>query len=453
MKSFNKAVISWAFTTAMLTIVSGSMLIPTEAMSQKTVDVFFVHTPYSDPSRIRLSYSMPGWDTTRVAGGLSFGDRLTIMQGGKMCFRIRNANPMLYAYGTTSEIIKVSPQDGFADVIAKLASGGFLQIAMGKSSLEGTTAFLPTRPGRGLASAEEPSPAEVAIENYSDSVSRILTILASLEAIRLRDEGDWQREMSDQSELQNDARIAREAADKMIKAALNTTLSSADKNILTQLNKLQVLSVTRTAAIGKEFADANKQLDTPLCTSVDANRMKAKLTVKGRLSEVKDLKYAVKDDLVELELEPRSDAAFEVGAGAMIGSGVKRQKFSVKDGIIAADTDDDPIIRPGLFAMGRLWPLGWLWGSIGVSKGEEATPDLFFGLVARPGISLAGVQLSIGGGLGLFQVPVGLKKGEVGKALPDDIGDIEKVIDRGYRSGLSVTFSLSGFDVPSPKKK
>ena len=99
------------------------MVVSVPAESQKTVDVFYVHTPFTDPGRIQLFYRMPGWDTARVASGLAFGDRLPVMQGGKVCFRIRNANPMLYAYGSTSEVVKVNPPEGYAALLEGIVSG------------------------------------------------------------------------------------------------------------------------------------------------------------------------------------------------------------------------------------------------------------------------------------------------------------------------------------------
>jgi len=437
-------------------IMGLTVAVATSVQAQKTVDIFFVHSPTKDPERITLYYSMPGWDTTRVARGLAFGDRLPVRQGGRACVRLVDANPMLYTYSKSAEAIQVSPPEGLAILVDGLkalgaASGGGISAFTGLSKqtenqvkLRQELSFMQTRG----AAIEDSSH----MEDYNEALASLGDALKNIETLRLRDKGDWPGQMAEHEGLQKTASDELAGAEKKYQDAKKRA-TPAESKVLAQLYKLQSISAGRIQSIGKEFREADSQMGVPLCTKVDKDRMKMTLSVKQRLSEVEKLNYGVSDSMVVLELEPQSDVAFELAPGAMLGPRIPRPKFSVRDGVIASEPDEDPLIRPGIFALGRLWEMGWLWGSIGVTKGKEAQPDIFLGVVARPGLSLVGTQLSIGAGLGLFQVPVRLKGGVVGQPLPADVGDVDKIIERAYRSGLGVTFSLSGFDLTQSDTK
>lgn len=401
-----------------------------------------------------LQYRRPGDRTDRPRGGLGSGDMLTVPQGSTVCFVVDQANPLLYTYQAASKTVAVTAPDNLDAIVKALApvissttgpsnASVLSASAAVKATLSSSTADSATR-ATANAQLAKLTAELVQLDLYARTLDTLKTSVSEL--TKLKASSDDYKQFSD---VMTKADALRSTFDAALKAA-NESQKAARKSvaednvILGQLAALQDVLVQNGAANYAEFVDANKRLADELCTTVKESRTQFVLGTKSRRGDGTKPARLVKDTVATVILEPRSDAAFEVAAGFMLGPSLSRSSFALKDGVVVDNPTEDPLVRPGVFAMGRLWDAGWLWASIGATKGKEATPDLFFGLVARPGLSLAITQLTLGAGLGLFQVPVGLTKGAVGTALPKDVTDLDKIIDRRYRAGLALTFNLTG---------
>lgn len=436
------------------------------ADAQKRVVLYFTHR---DVAGSELTYRMPGDPVNRRRGGLGFGDRLTVPRGSSVCFVVERANPLLYAYSAASKTVAVPPTPGLETVLAGVtaffpgSAGGagtaaFTNAAARKKETVATLrARLDSLAGAYnalLARNKSLDDLNQAYQTYASKLSYVTEALRSLDELKSASDA-----RDDFRTVYADAVKARDSVQVLLKAATTTYVELSKTypgdEVLAQLHVMQDVLAQRTAASFKQFADANARLATQdLCTRVDADRLRFALSVASLRDKDATPARVVKDSVAVIEVEPQSDAAFEVNPGVLVGPSLRRPVFGLGGGIVTADTTQDPIVHPALFAEGRLWPLGWLWASIGAAKGKRATPDLFFGVVARPGLTLVGTQMSVGAGLGLFQVPVGLREGaRVGSALPQNVSDLEKVTDLRYRSGLAVSFNITGLNFGDDKKK
>lgn len=123
-----------------------------------------------------------------------------------------------------------------------------------------------------------------------------------------------------------------------------------------------------------------------------------------------------------------------------------RQKFSVKDGIVASEQDDDAKFNIGAMALMNFASFGDFkeYGvglGIGYSMQPGGNASSFFVI---PSLSYKSI-VRIGFGFGYNLSPVGLKNGAtVGAALPDNISNIEDVIDYKRKPAAVLTIAISG---------
>ena len=123
-----------------------------------------------------------------------------------------------------------------------------------------------------------------------------------------------------------------------------------------------------------------------------------------------------------------------------------RQKFSVKDGIVASEPDDDAKFNIGAMALMNFASFGEAreYGvglGIGYSMQPDGSASSFFLI---PSLSYKSI-VRIGFGFGYNMSPVGLKDGAtVGAALPANISNIDNVIDYKRRPAAVFSIAISG---------
>lgn len=412
------------------------------AEAQRNVTVYWAHSAQANGE---LSYRLPGDDESRRRGGLGSGQRLTVRQGAQVCFRVVNANPLLYTYAAGSKVVSVAPPEGLSEVV-----GGVQTIIAGMGVKAGPPANAALRgeaPDAALARLRQDSTnnarAWLALREYAVDIQHTLDTLKALDDLRLNsDSYAFDAVIARARELRTGFAAAQQAAVRQ-RTRADSILGKEDR-VVVQLRALEAITADRFAARLAEFEEANARRDDPLCATVDKDRLRLSLTTKSRGVDGANLRRVVAEDVVAVELDPQSDVAFEVAPGVLVGVGVKRQTFSLVDGVVRSEETTDAIARPALFALGRLWPMGWLWAGMGVAQGSNGAPDAFLGIVLRPSVSLAETQLSVGAGLGYFQVADRLKAGQVGESLPPDVGNLDDNIERKGKVGLAITVNISG---------
>jgi len=123
-----------------------------------------------------------------------------------------------------------------------------------------------------------------------------------------------------------------------------------------------------------------------------------------------------------------------------------RQKFSVKDGIVASEQDDDAKFNIGAMALMNFTSFGEFkeYGvglGIGYSIEPGGSASSFFLI---PSLSYKSI-VRIGFGFGYNLSPVGLKDGAtVGAALPANISNIDDVINYKRKPAAVLTIAISG---------
>jgi hypothetical protein len=286
---------------------------------------------------------------------------------------------------------------------------------------------------------------------YASRVEPVLSKLRYLQHLKLGSDGEASFETS-VARVDSVFREAQEANDTA--NAYYQRLTVADtQNIgfaFTSLRSHQLDTWGRIESIQKEFRDASNMVNDRLCVPVGDQRLQVFLTVKAKFvpQEGQILQRPVGDTLVSFEVDPVSTTTFVVAPGAMLSVFVSdEKKYSLEDGVVVEKSDNSPRFLLGVFAMARTLRVPWLWGAIGVSTGGEGVPDFFFGLVGRFGSSIVGPQMSLGVGLALAYVPVGLEQGAVGEPLPGDIDDINRIVKRELRPGLGLSFTVSGLEL------
>jgi len=366
-----------------------------------------------------------------------------------------NANPLLYTYAAASKVIAVTAPDGFSDVVggvqAVIAGLGIAK-SSGPPAAQARAAEQPADIiARLRADSTRNSAAWSATQGYAERLQDMLDIVKAVNDLRLRSDAyPFDTVMARAREFQTQIKIAGSRADKERMKA--EELLGKDNRILLQLRALQDITGERFDARFAEFEAADALRYNPLCVKVGNDRLRLSLTIKSRGVEGVKVSRLVLDDVVAVELEPQSDMAFEVAPAVMLGLNVNRPIFSITNNIVQTRETSELIARPALLALGRLWPLGWLWAGVGAAKGPGVTPDIFLGLVARPGLSLAEAQLSVGFGLGLYQVATGLKEGAVGQPLPSNVKNLDDNVARSTRAGFALIFTFSGLKIGETAK-
>jgi hypothetical protein len=496
--------IAWR-TAAMLCMAVGEQR-PCAAQASTT----YVYYSHSLGAGGALRYSPPGTRDSARLSGLAKGDKLNIDQGGKVCFVVARANPLFYTYSVGTSVVTVAQPAGLADLlksatagISALGPGASLvaagpaaqsptetetvlservqvradSVTMAQSSVasalkvqaSAVTHAARQQADKGVAAAtgklrlqeQKYAIAEslvvseqgrATITSYAQSLKELIDVVNQIETNRAQSiRMDRFQVMAPHIDsLRDTEKKESSQIDTIYKQLLSDTTLMRHQGG-SQLRFLQQMIDSVSVARVKEFDDAAALADklgsdqTSLCSSpLKSDRIRVGLSIKATTKT--DVDRDVGDTVTYVLADPVSTADFELGAGALLAVGINASKFAVKNGLIAQSFDNGPIFHPGVFAMGRLGVISWLWAAVGAAKGTVATPDLFIGLIARSGSTVVGTHVSVGAGLALAQVPTGLSQGTVGSALPTNVTDIDNIISRSYKSGLGLTFTVSGLD-------
>ncbi len=406
---------------------------PAHSFAQSQVVVTYDHMN-SD-----LRYQQAGDDEKTHRIGLSAkGDHLPVAEGGKFCIRIIHANPLLYTYASSSKELSSAQPSGLADLLAGLApfSKAYLTASIGAAGADGSTHTID------------------GLNKYSADVNQLLLQQTNLAKLKIESD-KIPRFDSTAAMAANFAATARNKdaeATKAYGAALEEAKGSeSQKMIVENLHSLQQTTMTAIVASAEEFTAAAAHTDDLLCTDVKDKDLHVVLGITSKHPKGATPFRKAGDELVGVDIEPQSTTAFEVGTMGMLSLNLPRKTFAIQNGVIAEGRDSSVDRKVGVLALGRLWPVSWLWTAIGVSKGKDPSPDVFLGFVARSGWKLTGVHVGLGVGLMLANVPVGLgSDAKVGSALPAKVENLDKIIIRDYRPGVGVTLSLTGLQLSKP---
>lgn len=443
---------NWARPFALLLgLLIGISTPPTEAHAQSGVVLYYDHVSGE------LHYAQAGDDATDRRVGLSRDpdapDILPIAQGGRACFQVVNGNPLLYTYAASSEAITVREPQELATVLA-----GVRALVSSGPALQQSSAMSPDAPSPGdtlarmytqLSTRDALVGETQSLAKYAEQIHTLARALDALEQLRLETDEipDFQSSFDRAEKLHAVFDGAVRSADEAFSKAEAT--SKETQTVKAQLRLAQQVLEQRGSATMREFSSALRLSGKQICSDpIDSNRMRLTLSIQAAANDPQgSLDRATGDKVVVVDLDPHSEANFRLAPGALLGPRVDRKAFGLSDGVLTVEEEDDPLLRVGVFAEGRLWENGWLWASLGVATSGDTTPDLFFGLVANPSISLSVAQLRLGAGLGLYHVAESVSSGQEGEPLPNDAGDIEELIERSYEPAFAIVFSISGLEL------
>jgi hypothetical protein len=398
-------------------------LYPSVANSREAT-IFYDHAPPgSTRDGGRFEYLLPGDPTDGRRNGRPA--RIQIEEGGEICFKIEHANAVLYDYSLKTEVLETpSPPSSLLELVKKFADF-FEPIAVPKVVTDST--------------------------RYVESVTGLYKNLSEM------------RQKTLQSDSIADFNVSYKAVDSLNTLAKENN-SAADSlwvilerggvkpnGFLAMLRGVQTTLWQETSTLWDRFEKA-KGWDARRCVEIGTDRLRISLRIKGEAED--NTLMRPRGDVGSVEAIPIATSGFAVAGGAVVSVLVRDQKrFTLRDGVVTEMDDDEPRLRPMVFGLGRAWTVPWLWGAIGVSADDDGVSDVFLGLMARFGSALGGQQLSIGIGPTFTRVAVGLEKGQVGEPLPEDIDDLDDIIERQLRFGLGFTLAITGFDFSGDKSE
>jgi len=400
--------------------------------------VYYDHRPGASTVDSRLQFQLPEDEASFRRNGPP--PRFYVPKGQRACFVVENPNPVLYVYSVGAKVLTVEAHADLAPILAALQQ--FLGVEV-RSALEAVGRQADSvRAGR--------SREDGLIRHYAALVEDVVSRSRSMQQLKLDSDNEvpFESSVASVDAAYDDAQTADEIASQYFQT-LPDNLDDTDKFIILVLRARQLDAWRRIQGIQKEFQDASEVANDRLCVTVDDQRLQVFLSVKARFVplEGQDIQRPVGDTLVSFEVDPVPTTTFVVAPGAMLSMFVsERKRYSVEDGVVIEGSDNSPRFLLGVFAMARTLRIPWLWGAIGVSTGGQAAPDFFVGLVSRFGSPVVGTQMSLGVGLALAYVPVDLERGAVGEPLPSDIEDVNRIVERGLRPGLSVSFTVTGLE-------
>lgn len=126
-----------------------------------------------------------------------------------------------------------------------------------------------------------------------------------------------------------------------------------------------------------------------------------------------------------------------------------RQQYSLEDGLIVSNPDDDAKFNAGAMALVNLANFGdFKEYGVGVGLGYSIQPEgkasTFF---AMPSVSYKDI-FRLGFGFGYSLAPVGLKQGaNIGEPLPPNISNIEDVVDYKRKAAAVLTLTIGGLKI------
>ena len=407
---------------AALASVLVSMSLASSASAQNAV-VYYDHRPGDTTTVRRVTYLLPGEhasvDPAQARRHVGLPPMFNIAQGSRVCIIVENANPLLYTYTAASKTITVEPPAELAPLLMS-----FTQIidAVG---------------GKKIMHDEGEDPPLI---KYADSVHRLARIARDLADVKARSDGmvTLAPAAREADSLLRVGRAVNEEATKLFNA-------NSKDSVFQLIREVHVSNWNRLQAAAREITDAHAAGDPAFCTAVEANRIRTTLSIvrKVKLGEGQSAARPVRDSATSVVSTPISIRVFEVLPAGMFSLEHRdRRRFGVENGVVTSRPDHRALINPGVFALARV--SGPLWGTLGVAKGEATAPDLFLGISLHGGESVVGTNMILGFGLSLAQVAVGLKEGSEGAALPANVSDVEKIVDRDYRPGFGLILTVTG---------
>lgn len=393
--------------------------------------VYYDHRPGTGTAEGRLEYVRSGDLATARRSGLP--PRLEVPQGEQVCFRIENANPLLYLYSLTAKPIVATESVEVTELVALLAK---MMPIMPKAKAAPYTSL-------GIPMARrDPGPS---LREYQEMVGAIAANLRMIQLAKLS---------SDRQSLE----VAKQEIDSLIEGAreenkrAEEALRTLDTNdqVGTQLaTQLRISIMEQIESLAREVESAWTQRTNPICSDkVDGKALSITLAIRSRADSGFKPARPVGDAVAIIEGTPSDQRRYMVSAGGMASSLIAGQRqFGVVDGVVTESQDRAVRFLPMAYISGRATSDSWLWGTIGTSVDDEGVQGLFFGLTGQFGVAIIGPSMSLGVGLSLARVTTGLNKGTVGAPLPDGIESVDAITSSALRPGLGVTFTITGLSI------
>ena len=389
-------------------------------------------------------------------------ESVTIVRGvdGIVTITVANPNPFFYKYEIKTEDVDIVDDysNQFADVVKLITS--MPEIADHFKSATG-----------GRAPASKFNAYKTALETLSSEIKNAKA------AIKKSDHPETPKEAFDRK-VNPDGFGFRAAIEYILKISsdnghFNSSTLEKDLNDMLQAaiddgtfdTAFKLTAAGATPDLKDLFKQAFQQLNNNLATSI------AKMLDITKQDKIVRFRVPVKDgkkttvtlvvtkvntsDNVDRELLNEQVAVvlplyvrkrFEVVPVVNLIFQGNRQKFSIKDGIVASEQDDDAKFNIGAMALMNFASFGDFkeYGvglGIGYSMQPGGSASSFFLI---PSLSYKSI-VRIGFGFGYNMSPVGLKDGAtVGAALPANISNIDDVINYKRKPAAVLTIAISG---------
>jgi len=399
--------------------------------SAQRATVYYDHRPGQSDAEGRISFQTSEDKGEERRHGTP--PRLQVPQGSSACVVVENANPVLYTYSLSSKTLTVeAPAD-----LGKIAAA--LNVLLGFAKARGFAAnpkdtLQPAFYYQLVAGLIDDLVAMKSTEMSSDTAAALAAVLRRIDTLYLRADSSNNRATNIRSKLSPQA---PESPVPLVAAEQEDAWNAI-------------------VALRKRFIDAAAKASDPLCAKIDDKVLRITLSIKPALDtgKVFSPRRPIGDSVVTFEAQPVSNVAFEVAVGGLVSTLTSEQsRFAVENGVVVQRSDRTPIFKTTIFALGRAWRGSWLRGAIGASVDDKGASALFFGLAGKFGVAIVGPELSLGVGLSLARVPVGLTQGSVGMPLPSSVSDVNKVVSTALRPGLGVSFTLTGVQFGGNAKK
>lgn len=412
-----------------------------DANAQEVATVFVQHvkkTTSVNPD-LQRSYQLPRENETVRHVGVPM--LIPVPQGGKGCFKVERSNPLLYTYTIGSKILKVETPDTINQVLKQLlALAPKAQVSSAAVTALAGFGFIPANAEKAIVTKLNPD------DVYAAKVGQLFRITTEMEDLKLS--SDTAESLA--SLAKAGLVMAAQAADSnsAADAAYKVVSDPEPSMIVKMLRASQITQANKAKRLAQEFNAVDALLAERLCSGqVKDQRLHLSLSIAGKEGVPADnLKKITGDTVTSFDIDPQSDTQLDFGPGMILNTLANPSKtFAVANGVITQGEGDQLLFRPAILANFRSWGPSWIWASLGVAGNTDGISDLFVGATGRFGQQVAGVRVAIGIGLAASNLPVGITKGAVGAALPDDIASLDKIIKKRLVPGLGVILTATGF--------
>jgi hypothetical protein len=373
--------------------------------------VYYDHRPGAAGLDGRLSYIRSGGDQTDRQLGRP--PALSVPNGSQVCIQVTSRNDVLYTYAIGVKNVAADTIPGLAALVKQLTDA----LAI-------------------------PHPLAVT-DGYLTTVAHLYERLLELQVAQLGSDSiaDIAASAAGVASLFANATEANNAANTAF-ADLGGANSSPPARLL---RLVQTDLWQRITAINARFQRARQTADDPLCTKVGSSRLRITLKIaRSTVDSAGRPQRPVGDTVVTLDVHPQDNRLVIVEPGTIVSVFTQeKSSFGVSGGVVTQTRDRSPGLHAGVLAMFRAGSIDWLYLTLGVGTAEKSVADVLLGVTMRGGASLVGGRLSIGVGLALSRVPVGLSQGTVGGALPATTKNVNDIVKRDFRAGLAVSFALN----------